>query len=66
LPDPQDKDTLKDLRSSVYYYENVADAKGDHHRADIMQTTAAKLKSVLAQIENEIKGSVYTVYLVLD
>lgn len=57
--DLQDKDTLKDLRSSIYYYENVADAKGDHQRAGIIRTTADKLKSVLSQVEKEIEGSVH-------
>ena len=55
--DPQDKDTLKDLRSSIHYYESVADAKDDHQRADIIRTTADKLKSILAQVEKEIEGS---------
>jgi hypothetical protein len=57
---PQDKDTLKDLRSSIYYYENVADAKGDYRRDGMTRTTADKLKSVLAQVEKEIEGSATT------
>jgi len=61
--DPQDKDTLKDLRSSIYYYENVADAKGDHERVGIIQTTVNRLKSVLAQVEKEIEGSAHVFLL---
>ncbi|OAX43748.1 hypothetical protein K503DRAFT_680461 [Rhizopogon vinicolor AM-OR11-026] len=49
-----DKDTLKDLRSSIYYYESVADADGDHQRAGIIRTTAERLKNILAQVEKEI------------
>ncbi|KAG2366383.1 hypothetical protein BDR07DRAFT_1328292 [Suillus spraguei] len=50
-----DKDTLTDLRSSIYYYENVADAKGDDERARVTKIMANKLKSILAQVEKEIK-----------
>lgn len=57
--DLQDKDTLKDLRSSIYYYENVADAKGDHQRAGIIRTTVDKLKSILSQVEKEIEGNAH-------
>ncbi|KAG1752094.1 hypothetical protein EDB19DRAFT_1903493 [Suillus lakei] len=52
-----DKDTLTDLRSSIYYYENVADAKGDDERARTTQIMANKLKSILAQVEKEIEAS---------
>ncbi|KAG1888259.1 hypothetical protein F4604DRAFT_1916175 [Suillus subluteus] len=52
-----DKDTLADLRSSIYYYENVADAKGDDERARVTQIMAKKLKNILAQVEKEIKVS---------
>ncbi|KIJ59889.1 hypothetical protein HYDPIDRAFT_99805 [Hydnomerulius pinastri MD-312] len=49
------KDTLKDLQSTIYYYEHVADAKGDPERASAIQATATKLKSILDSIEQEIK-----------
>ncbi|KAG0699074.1 hypothetical protein DFH29DRAFT_938334 [Suillus ampliporus] len=52
-----DRDTLMDLRSSIYYYENVVDAKGDDERTRVTQITANKLKSVLAQMENEIEAT---------
>lgn len=52
-----DKDTLTDLRSSIYYYENVADAKGDDERARVTQIMANKLKNILAQVEKEIEAS---------
>ncbi|OJA16555.1 hypothetical protein AZE42_00636 [Rhizopogon vesiculosus] len=50
-----DKDTLKDLRSSIYYYESVADANDDHERAGIIRTTTDRLKSILAQVEKELE-----------
>ncbi|KAG1903591.1 uncharacterized protein F5891DRAFT_77642 [Suillus fuscotomentosus] len=52
-----DKDTLTDLRSSIYYYEDVADAKGDDERARVTQIMANKLKGILAQVEKEIQVS---------
>ena len=52
----QDKDTLKDLRASVYYYENVADPKGDERRKEDIKRTGNQLKTVLMSIEKEIEG----------
>ncbi|KZP12925.1 hypothetical protein FIBSPDRAFT_869788 [Athelia psychrophila] len=50
------KNTLKDLRSTVYYYEEVADAKGDATRQADIDRTCQKLKHILASIENEVKA----------
>ncbi|KAG1743750.1 uncharacterized protein EDB91DRAFT_1247238 [Suillus paluster] len=61
-----DKDTLTDLRSSIYYYENVADAKDDDERARVAQITANKLKSVLAQIEKEIEAANFNIAKMRD
>lgn len=52
----QDKDTLKDLRSAIFYFENVADAKDDLERRASVQVTTRKLQDILATIEEEIKG----------
>ncbi|KAG2134094.1 hypothetical protein DEU56DRAFT_950266 [Suillus clintonianus] len=52
-----EKDTLTDLRSSIYYYENVADAKDTDERAHVNQIMANKLKSILAQLEKEIEAT---------
>ncbi|KAF7982834.1 hypothetical protein HWV62_25790 [Athelia sp. TMB] len=49
------KNTLKDLRSTVYYYEQVADANGDATRQADIERTCNKLKHILASIENEVK-----------
>ena len=54
----QNKDTLKDLRASLYYYENVADPKGDPVRQADIKRTGGKLKEVLTTIEREIEGAV--------
>ncbi|KAG6372901.1 hypothetical protein JVT61DRAFT_7341 [Boletus reticuloceps] len=51
------KDTLKDLRSAIFYFETVADAKDDLEREVSIQATTQKLKSILTTIEDEIKGS---------
>ncbi|KAF9242275.1 hypothetical protein BU15DRAFT_44007 [Melanogaster broomeanus] len=55
------KDALNDLRSTIFYYENVADAKGDPERASAIQTTLTKLKSILDTIEEEIKTTDNTI-----
>ncbi|KAH0831081.1 hypothetical protein J3R83DRAFT_13627 [Lanmaoa asiatica] len=51
------KDTLKDLRSTIFYFENVADAEDDLERGTSIQATTRKLKGILNTIEEEIKGS---------
>ncbi|KAI6015277.1 hypothetical protein F5J12DRAFT_524359 [Pisolithus orientalis] len=51
------KDTLKDLRSTIYYYERVADDKGDPERASSIKITTEKLKSILEAVELEIKAT---------
>lgn len=51
----KDKDTLKDLRASVYYYEHIADDKGDSARRADIERTGGKLKRILATIEKEIE-----------
>ena len=40
----------------MYYYEQVADAKGDATRQADIERTCNKLKHILASIENEVKG----------
>ncbi|EGN92156.1 hypothetical protein SERLA73DRAFT_117693 [Serpula lacrymans var. lacrymans S7.3] len=52
-----DKDTVKDLTSAIYYYEHVAEAKDDPERAVTIQTTATKLRSILAKVEKEIEAT---------
>jgi hypothetical protein len=48
---------LKDLKSSIYYYEKIADAKDDPERKAILETMATKLNLILGKIESEIKGA---------
>ena len=48
---------MKDLRSAIFYFEDVADAKGDSERDALIQATTRKLKSILVSIEEGIKGS---------
>ncbi|KAN0094833.1 hypothetical protein V8E55_003120 [Tylopilus felleus] len=49
------KDTLKDLRSSIFYFENVANGGGDPEREISIEATTRKLKSILTTIEESIK-----------
>lgn len=48
---------MKDLRSAIFYFENVADAKDDLERGILIQATTQKLKGILTAIEEGIKGS---------
>ncbi|EIN14456.1 hypothetical protein PUNSTDRAFT_140745 [Punctularia strigosozonata HHB-11173 SS5] len=50
------RDTLGDLRSSIYYFENVAQAGEDVERQESIDTTTRKLKSILTKLEDELKG----------
>ena len=51
----QNRDTLVDLRSTLYYYENVAIAT-DKERENQIKETAAKLKLILAAIMDQLNG----------
>jgi hypothetical protein len=50
------KDTLKDLRATIYYYDNVADAKEDTGRQADIERTGGKLKRILTTIEKELES----------
>jgi hypothetical protein len=52
----QNKDVMKSLRSSLYYYENVAQSPLDAERQATIESCAAKLKNIIAHIENELEG----------
>jgi hypothetical protein len=53
----QDKDTLKDLRASIYYFEHVAEANDNLERQAAIDNTVVKLKRILGMIENEVEGA---------
>ena len=40
----------------MYYYENVADPKGDERRKEDIKRIGNQLKTVLMNIEKEIEG----------
>lgn len=61
----QNRDTLTDLRSTLYYYENVA-VPTDKEREQQIQQTAAKLKSILAAITDQINGDSGFVFAICD
>ncbi|TFY81122.1 hypothetical protein EWM64_g2892 [Hericium alpestre] len=54
LTHANNKDTLKDLRSSVYYFENVAN-KDDPERKASVGLVALKIRKILTRIENELE-----------
>jgi hypothetical protein len=50
----QGKEALAELRASIYYYENVAQSNGDLARQKALEETTAKLRRVLAHVEEEV------------
>lgn len=51
----QGRDTLADLRSAVYYFENIAEDNDDNDRREMLVDAAMKLTKVIAKIEDEVK-----------
>lgn len=51
----QGRDTLADLRSAVYYFENIAEDNEDNDRRELLADAAAKLTKIIAKIEDEAK-----------
>ncbi|CCM03777.1 uncharacterized protein FIBRA_05924 [Fibroporia radiculosa] len=56
-----DRDTLADLRSSLRYYETVAEDNSDPQRKAELHDTAQKLRKALVRIENELQSGSATV-----
>ncbi|KAI0822357.1 hypothetical protein BC628DRAFT_1409306 [Trametes gibbosa] len=50
-----DKDTLADLQSCLYYYENVAESDDDPKRAEDIRVNKEKLTRIVDQITEEAK-----------
>ncbi|KAI0634033.1 hypothetical protein C8Q77DRAFT_1109415 [Trametes polyzona] len=50
-----DKDTLADLKSCLYYYENVAESNDDPKRAAEIQENKEKLSKIIEKINEEVK-----------
>lgn len=53
----QNKDVMKSIRSSLYYYENVANSPTELERQTAIEISAAKLKDIIAHIEAELEGT---------
>ncbi|KAF9467199.1 hypothetical protein BDZ94DRAFT_1249830 [Collybia nuda] len=49
------RDTLKDLRASVYYYEHIAESKGDEDREETIVSAATELKKTLGILMNKVE-----------
>jgi hypothetical protein len=48
---------MKSIRSSQYYYQNVARSPKDAERRAAIEDFAVKLKNIIAHIEAELEGS---------
>ena len=48
---------MKSIRSSLYYYENVALSPTDVERRAAIESSAVKLKNIIAHIEAELEGN---------
>jgi hypothetical protein len=47
---------MKSLRSSLYYYESVANSQTDVERRATIESSAVKLKNIITHIETELEG----------
>ena len=54
---PQNKDVMKSIKSSLFYYEDVAHSPKDSERQGVIENSAAKLKDIIAHIETELEGT---------
>ncbi|KAI0357849.1 hypothetical protein OH77DRAFT_1583695 [Trametes cingulata] len=50
-----DKDTLADLQSCLYYYQNVAESNDDPKRSEELQENQQKLARIIERIQDEAK-----------
>ena len=48
---------MKSIRSSLYYYENVAHSPTDVERRAAIESSVVKLKNIIAHIEAELEGN---------
>ncbi|KAI0753245.1 hypothetical protein C8Q80DRAFT_1304918 [Daedaleopsis nitida] len=51
-----DKDTLADLQSCLYYYENVAESDGDQTRENDIRANKEKLTRIIERVKEEAKA----------
>ncbi|PPQ90851.1 hypothetical protein CVT25_007386 [Psilocybe cyanescens] len=49
------RDSLQTLRSTVYYYENIADSEGDPTRKTTLQRVAENLRNIMTVIEAKVE-----------
>lgn len=63
LTSVQNRDTLRDLRASVHYYEHIAESKGDEDREEIIVSAATELKKTLNILTNKIEGKFFSTSL---
>ena len=52
---------MKSIRSSLYYYESVANSSTEVERKAAIGDSAAKLKTIITHIESELEGALRTV-----
>ncbi|KAJ2919732.1 hypothetical protein MD484_g700, partial [Candolleomyces efflorescens] len=51
------RDTVQDIKNSIYYYENIARAKSDEpERQQVIKETTAQLADILLMLESKIEG----------
>ncbi|KAF9453345.1 hypothetical protein P691DRAFT_719810 [Macrolepiota fuliginosa MF-IS2] len=55
------RDIVKDLEATLYYYENVAQPGDDLERAEILKKTKAKLQNVLTSISRKAEAIDYKI-----
>ena len=50
------RDTLADLRSAVFYFENIAEHNDNDDRQAVLKDTVTQLQRIIDTIEEEIKS----------
>ncbi|KAF6751685.1 hypothetical protein DFP72DRAFT_906842 [Ephemerocybe angulata] len=50
------RDTVQDIKNTIYYYEKVANAKDEPSRQRVIEETVTQLKDILLIVESKIEG----------
>ncbi|XP_006455181.1 hypothetical protein AGABI2DRAFT_226546 [Agaricus bisporus var. bisporus H97] len=61
LTQHNNRDIMKDLEDTLYYYENVAQAEDNLERTELLKKTKTKLRDVIANISRKIEAIDYKI-----
>lgn len=58
----QGRESLSDLKASLHYFENIAGSKDNPDRQATINQTSAKLKAIIAAIQDRVAGQLLAYY----